>query len=48
MFLFLKKWWKRLELGETDTLVYKKLNDHRNFSANVFLYGGFLGMILWI
>ncbi len=48
MITHLKKWWYSKGVFEPRELVYKKFKDHRLFTANVFLFGAFLGVILWI
>ncbi len=48
MFVVLNRWWHSLKIDESKGLIYKKFKDHRLFTANVFLFGAFLGVILWI
>ena len=48
MIRLLREWWKRSALNEPKSMLYKKLKDHRFFTAHVFLFGGFLGVLLWI
>ena len=45
---FFEGLWEHSALNEPKPMLYKKLKDHRFFTANVFLFGGFLGVILWI
>lgn len=44
----LKRLWLHSEFNESAELLAKKLDDHRQFSGNVFLFGAFLGASLWI
>ncbi len=44
----IKEYWKRSAFYEPAALLQKKLEDHRNFSASVFLFGAFLGVVLWV
>ena len=44
----LKRLWLHSEFNESAELLAKKLDDHRQFSGNVFLFGAFLCASLWI
>ncbi len=43
-----KEWWKNSELNESEELLQQRFEDHKRFSANIFLFGAFIGFGLWI